>query len=324
MFDFGWGEPVCVRDCLKRYYNNNMLFFDIDKFNYTPEAGSIELVNLTKKFIELTTGISYKHIIITHGTTGALNVVLRSLKNTEDKKTCFTHKYFFPYYPHIIEKNQYKQIQGMDVNYKSDLATRNSVGIVDSPSNPLGELYFYDDNYNNIIWDSVYHNQVFLNTIPIAPEHRVNCGGYSKVFGLTGLRVGWIATNSDKDYTNFLSENLYENCTMSTLTQSFMVNLLNNIDLDNFLKAAKYEVNNNREMFDKIKHIFDNQEVPENGMFYSVWANKTSILLLDKLQIKSVKLDEMGEDTLIRFNLAQNNEVTRKMTRFVLKEDGIV
>jgi aspartate/methionine/tyrosine aminotransferase len=322
IFDFGWGEPFCVREALKRYLKSKAFKpVNIDNMGYTPDDGDPELIKLTKLFLKETIGKEYKHVIITNGTTGALNVVLRCLHRKEDKKLCITHKYHFPYYPEIIKKNGYSHTIGLYQNHEKDLALKDSVGIVDSPSNPTGDLLLYSDHENNVIWDSVYHNPVYINTIPVKPDHRVNCGSYSKVFGLTGLRIGWIATNSDEDYQMFMEENLYENCTLPFQTQDFMKDILNNTDLYNFMRSAKYRINNNREMFDKISNLFNKQPVPENGMFYTAWTDPYVCKLLDRLDIKCVELDEDGDSKFLRFNLAQTNDVTNRAIRRILKED---
>lgn len=322
-YDFGWGEPYCVREALKHYYKRKIHPVNIDNLHYSPDEGLEELISYTRMFLENTTGIDYKYIIITNGTTGAINVVLRSLANREKKNICYTHKYFFPYYPHIISKNGYQHKTGLYNQHECQLSKKNTVGLVDSPSNPEGEILLYTDRENNIIWDSVYHNPVFVNTIPVKPDHRVNCGSYSKVFGLTGARIGWIATNCEEDYKAFMEENLYESCTISMPGQDLLLDILKNMDLNNFMRSAKYRINNNREMFDKVKNLFDNQPVTENGMFYSAWSTPKSYKLLDRLDIKYVEIDSENKNRLLRFNLAQTNDITKKAVRRILKEDRL-
>tara|TARA_R100000951_G_scaffold7705_1_gene7198 strand:- start:8587 stop:9570 length:984 start_codon:yes stop_codon:yes gene_type:complete len=321
-FDFGWGEPFCVREALKHYYKRKTFRpIDIDSMGYAPDAGNLELLAITRQFIKETTGIDYRHILITNGTTGALNVVLRALAKAEGKEVCYTHRYNFPYYSEIIEKNGFVQKMGLYKEHERNLSPDNVLGIVDSPSNPEGDLLAYSDHKNNIIWDSVYHNHVFINQIPMKPDHRVNCGSYSKVFGLTGARIGWIATNDTADFELFKKENTYETCTVSCIGQEFIIDIINNTDLANFMRSAKYRVNNNRELFDKIAYLFDGQAVPENGMFFAAWATPYSIKLLDKLGVLYVKMDEDGKNQYLRFNLAQTNEITKKAIKYILKED---
>jgi aspartate/methionine/tyrosine aminotransferase len=222
----------------------------------------------------------------------------------------------------MIEKNNYEQKTGLYRDHESELKQKNTLAIVDSPSNPTGDLLLYTDSYNNIIWDSVYHNPVFINTIAVKPDHRVNCGSYSKCFGITGARIGWIATNSEEDYLLFKEENMYETCSVSYFSQNFVLDLMENTDIDAFMKASRYRVNKNREMFDRICYLFDGQSVPENGMFYAVWASPYTAKLLDKLNVKTVEMDSSGNDKFLRFNLAQTNDLTKKAIRYIIKEDG--
>jgi aspartate/methionine/tyrosine aminotransferase len=320
-FDFGWGEPFCVREALQHYYKRKLVNpTNIQELGYCLNDGISELIKLTKQYLKETTGIDYKYIVITNGTTGALNVVLRTFK----QQTCFTHKYCFAFYPHLIKKNGYEHRVGLYNQHEKDLATKNSLAIVDSPSNPEGDLLLYSNVNNSIIWDSVYHNPVYINSIPVKPEHRVNCGSYSKVLGVTGVRIGWIATNNESDYLKFVDENLYENCTISMPSQKLIIDILNNTDLENFMRSAKYRINNNRELFDKITYLFDGQMVPENGMFYCAWTSPYVQVLLDRMEIKTITLEESGKYKFLRFNLAHFNDVTNKMVRFLLKEDIIV
>ncbi len=322
-FKFCWGEPYCVKEALKHYYKKKYhAYVDIDSVKYQPYDGDPELIKLTKQFVKETTGIEYKHLIITNGTTSALNIVLRSLQRRHGYKTCYIHKYHFSFYPTIISKNNYQQKIGLYQNHELELSQKNVLAMVDSPSNPMGDFLLYTDNYNNIIWDSVYHNPVFINTIPVKPDHRANCGSYSKCFGITGARVGWIATNSDEDYLLFKEENMYETCSVSYLSQNFVLDLMQNTDIDAFMKSSRYRVNNNREMFDRICYLFDGQAVPENGMFYAVWASPYTVKLLDKLNVKTIQMDALGNDKFLRFNLAQTNDLTKRAIRYIIKEDG--
>lgn len=321
---FCWGFPYCVMEALKVYYKRNVFRpIDIDLMNYAPDAGKEDLINLTKSYIEDTTGIKYKHVIITNGTVGAINTVLRVLKKKENKSICITHKYVFPYYEHIIDKNGYKHVTGLYKDHERQLAQKGVVGLVDSPSNPEGDILLYTDNHNNIIWDSVYSNPVYINGIAMTPDHRVNCGSFSKVLGLTGLRVGYIATNNDDDYNLFLKDNLYENSSISVPSQDLTIDILNNIDMYNFMRSAKYRINNNREMWDKIVYLFEGQAVPEDGMFFAAWTSPYTVKLLNKLGITFIELDKDGKNKYIRFNLAQTNDITLKAIKMIQNKDRI-
>jgi len=120
----------------------------------------------------------------------------------------------------------------------------------------------------------------------------------------------------------FKEENTYETCSVSYFSQEFIIDVMKNTDMYNFMRAARYRINNNREMFDRICYLFDGQAVPENGMFFTAWTSPYVCKLFDKMNVKSVELDSIGNDKFLRFNLAQTNELTTKMVKYIIREDS--
>lgn len=309
--DLSWGEPFCVREILDSMYTNNVKS-DVKNMLYAPDEGNSALINKVKHFLKKETGIEYKHILITNGTTGAINVVLRAF-NRQGKDKCYTRSTFFPYYPPIIEKNGYQHIKELENTCNLLLNNKESVVLLDSPSNPEGKSNSYDSDY--VIWDSVYHNSVYISKNAMVPKHRVNCGSFSKVLGLTGSRIGWIATNDKEDYEDFLYENLYESCTVSVPSQDLILDILNKIDLDLFLEKSKQSIEINRVELNRLKGIFHGALVPDNGMFYVVEADDYLKNVIKKANVKVVDLG----NNLIRFNLAQLNHLTKEAVERILK-----
>lgn len=315
MFDLGWGEPVCVRQALKTLYTPKNKI-DILSMGYAPDDGNELLIYLIQEYLRETTGISYKHVIITNGTTPAINVVLRVLKK-EGISTIATNKYYFPYYSQIISKNGLKH-RLKYVNNGID-----TVNLIDYPSNPKGYMdkRFFNSDFS--VWDSVYYNPVYVNSLTLnTPNHRVNVGSLSKVFGLTGLRIGYIATNRDDDAVLFSNENLYESCTISVPSQDIATDILYNLDIELFFKKAKASVNNNRETLSKIEYLLDGQKVPKNGMFYSAYADSKALEIIDCADVKYVVLSDDKDGIHIRFNLAQDNIITNNAVKAIKRKDS--
>lgn len=316
--DLGWGEPFCVREALQDHYRKDFKI-KIKNLSYSSDNGNEELVEITREFLKQSTGIEYKYIAITNGTTNALNIVLRVMKK-KGKENCYTNKHYFPYYPDIIYKNGLNQINELQSTCNVILNKKENIILLDSPSNPFGSFSTYD--VKDVIWDSVYHNDVYLNTHNNVPNHLVNCGSYSKFLGLTGVRVGWIATNNEKDFKKFCYDSLYENCTISTISQLYVLDVMKTINWYYFSKDAKDLINNNRGELNRISYLFNNETVPRNGMFYCVWADKKVVDIIEKANIKYVPLDEENGKHLIRFNLAQTNKLTKKAVDSIIKVDS--
>lgn len=320
-FDLGWGEPVCVREVLNKLYTPSLAMSSVVDMSYAPDDGHAQLIELVEDYILETTGKTYQHIIITNGTTPAINTVLRTLKRYEGAKKISTSPLYFPYYPEIIKKNGLEQVLGhtnktarVDGEYK----------LIDMPSNPTGSMSQSYFNYFDTIWDSVYYNPVYINSPRLALKaHRVMVGSLSKVLGLTGLRIGWIATDSEMDYKRYTSDNLHESCTISVPSQELAIDILENVNRRHFFRQANTSVNYNRESLNRIKHLFDGQEVQNNGMFYGVFADDKATKILEKANVSYVTLTEDGQRNFIRFNLGQNNLITEHAVKAVLKADGV-
>ena len=318
-FDFGWGNPYFLLEILDNTYHQRLAPFNIKDMIYCPDLGMDKLIEVTHKMIEETMGLKYENIIITTGATQAANILLRVLKNPTGKLEIFnnveTPPYGFPYYGNMIEKAGYtrtsdlKKLKGFD---------HTSVKLIDSPSNPQGIQYGSAFGSNlNTIWDSVYHNKIYTTNLSTIPEHMAMVGSYSKLLGITGARVGFIATNYHALAKKCAHECLMENATISVPSQELIIDIMDKIDLDHFLTAGKNSIDLNREEFRKIEYLFDNQPVPETGMFYCAFADKKALEILEKCGIKYVDLG----DSYIRLSLGQTNEITREAIAAILKED---
>lgn len=313
----GWGENVCSREVLNQLYKPKLDLHDIKNMEYAPDNGSPELIDLVQEYLQKTCGRTYKHIIITGGTTPSINVVLRALKSSDSKlNTVATHNHYFPYYPSIIKKNDMKHVASLNMQGP------NHIKLIDMPSNPTGSMS-QSSFCQNTVWDSVYFNPVFINSprMTVKP-HKVNVGSLSKSFGLTGLRIGYIATDSDLDYKRFSDENLYETCTVSVPSQELAIDIMSNIIYNTFFQLANRAINHNRESLNKINYLFDEQEVQNNGMFYAAYAEPKALEIIDKAMVNYVVLSDRGKNKFVRFNLGQNNELTAKAVSQILKVDG--
>jgi aspartate/methionine/tyrosine aminotransferase len=264
--------------------------------------------------INQTTGLKYRYIIITNGATSAINCCLRHFRGKFDH-VCM-RKYGYPYYPDMIKKAGYAKIERGSKEDGDPLLRK--INLIDSPSNPEG-LQTSVGGDRNTIWDAVYHSKIYNASPNIIPPHRLMVGSYSKLLGVTGARVGFIATNNKADYEALSHESLIENATISVLSQQFILNILRNLHLDKFFQEGKKSLDNNREIFHQIRNIFDNQPVQQKGMFYCVNVDKKALQILNKCGIKYVSF----EDDLIRLSLGQTNKLTQTAIGTILKEDKI-
>lgn len=192
-----------------------------DKTVYTDNFGLLELRKEISKYLK-SKGINYEYdeICVTVGGSEALFSSLVSIINKGDKVLIPTPAY--PAYENIV-----KIIGGKVVNYKlnDDFSLNFHVlerlikeekikyMLLSYPSNPTGAILSKDE-YDNliklikendliIISDELYEALCYEKYYSVAMskdiiDNIIYIGGFSKMFSITGIRVGFIATKKDK------------------------------------------------------------------------------------------------------------------------------
>ena len=186
-----WGESITVRQRFIEVFGSPFILGDkqLEECSYVPFVGDAELIELTKKVIKRQTGREYDHILLTNGATGAINVALRAYRQQGYMAAVTRPGPYFSLYPSMIKHS--------GLEHSTDQGERDPyVRLIDSPSNPLGEVLSTLENWTvPTIWDSVYHTNCYTPGGLAVPCHEVAVGSYSKLTGLNGIRVGWVATN---------------------------------------------------------------------------------------------------------------------------------
>lgn len=192
-----------------------------DKTVYTDNFGLLELRKEISKYLKAK-GINYEHdeICVTVGGSEALFSSLVSIINKGDKVLIPTPAY--PAYENIV-----KIIGGEVINYKlkddfsldfemlKRLIKEEDIKymILSYPSNPTGAILSKSE-YNNlleiikenkltIISDELYESLCYDEYYSIAMnedviDNVIYIGGFSKMFSITGIRVGFVAAKKEK------------------------------------------------------------------------------------------------------------------------------
>ncbi len=158
-------------------------------------------------------------VLVTSGATGALHAALMALLNPGDE--CIVLEPFYGY--HVATLNSLR-IQPVIVpltapNWTLDLdrlraavTSRTRGLILNTPANPSGKVFtrtelkqlaelaiehnlfvFTDEMYEHFIYDGAQH--LSLATLPGMAERTVTISGFSKVFSVTGWRLGYLTAD---------------------------------------------------------------------------------------------------------------------------------
>lgn len=308
--NLSWGNPYFLLEILKNMYQPPLTPVNVGGLSYPPKDGLPELKELTKKVIKKNTGLDFKHILITNGATSALNTILRFEK--PDK--VHTGEYGYPLYDRIIEDNGMRRIKDL---HHTGLST-SYMRLIDSPSNPEG-IQMAAGNKKTDIWDAVYHNKVYTDDLKTFPnEFKYLVGSYSKMLGVAGCRVGYIATNNMFLNKLLHQQNWKDLAGVSTLSQNLIIHLLKNLDLDRFMNRGSLYLCYAREEFQKIEYLFDGQPVNQKGMFYCA---KTTAKMMDFFTDCGIVYTELDQNTM-RLSMGNTLKNTKEAINRVLKKDG--
>lgn len=322
LYDLGWGESVVVRhrflECTRKSVQAIFDHRTLLDVGYSPIEGDPELIEITKSIIKRQTGREYDYVLPTHGAAGGVTLALRAYKNQGYYNAVTAEPPYFAFYPNMIKASG---LQHVNENIPITDCYR-PLALIDSPSNPLGQarsrlrlgIAF------PIVWDAVYHNKVYVPDHFPVPDHDVVVGSYSKLTGINGIRIGWLATNEPF---------LYERAKMlaaeygglSSATTQILLNLLKDFYWDEFETMASNWLDYNREEWSKLEKYFD-KPVTNVGMFHYSKLDKHVKTLLEKSHIKWTLGSLLGtSDDFGRFNLGQDAKMIKKAVQEVLKND---
>jgi len=232
VFDFTLGNPdleppAAVLEALKKYAAR------ADSHGYMPNAGYPEVRRRMAERMSLATGLPYTagNIIMTVGSAGAINAVLRAILDPGDEVMVLTP--YFPEYRFYIDNHQGRMIEvPTDDRFRPDperiaraLTPRTKALILNTPNNPSGALYTEDElraidaalagSECIVIADEPYRTILFDGrTMPETPRFITRCVtavSWSKAQGLAGERIGYIAISPRLEW----AEDLGNACTFT-------------------------------------------------------------------------------------------------------------
>jgi aspartate/methionine/tyrosine aminotransferase len=325
--DFSWGDTRGIREIMiKRAPFLQTLTSPWELFGYPPHDGLPELrIEIEKLILDLT-GKKYTHILITGGATHALNAYAIATKNRFTQHLC-TNSLYFSRYPGIATNTGLIH-RPIDSFYSESMF---DIRIVDSPSNPLGQMSTLQSTISEkVVWDAAYYSPTYcgrgprnnLRCHPAIPAHEAMVGSLSKLTGLNGLRIGWLATNKDTIYDKALEYVTSNLCGVSYPSQFSATQILKRVNMPEFYLDSKDLLDSNKEELSKLDYLFGNQVIPDIGMFCLLEVDDKLKKLFEKASLKVMPGTSMGDTRdSVRFNLANSVQSTKDMVKDVLKAD---
>lgn len=276
-----------------------------------------EIISFYK--IKFNFDLKEKNILITPG----VNIIPHLIMNSCNIKTVAFNKPYFPSYYNISKLNG-KHIITENIEY--DIRFIDLI-IVNSPNNPDGKVINDDDikNYYQIskrtgtyiYYDEIYRDLIYKGKyvfpLKFDPDitNTIIGYGFSKAFGMAGLRLGYMIAPEDIIHNSMKWIETTLSC-VSPFVQNVGIEALRNIHIaENNKKMFKEKMNLMISVLKKNKKIHIKK--PDGGIYLFLQIDDLDIFKIDKIiertHVGFCKGSYFGkDDNYIRLNFAVKDE----------------
>lgn len=128
----------------------------------------------------------YQYITVVNGAKQGIAAAFHAFAETEGKVNVHHQPPYWPSYPTLARE--------VGLTFNGPVRSRDeSILVVTSPNNPDGRQEYLFKSLPEV-WDAAYAQPLY-GYHGVAPPHRVGVFSAAKMFGLSGLRIGWVGTN---------------------------------------------------------------------------------------------------------------------------------
>lgn len=309
--DLSFGEPKVVMDALFRQLNRfgdpfkMPTLYDLPKWEYQPAAGKPDLVKILEERYD-------EKVVVCNGAKQALAASMYSF----GQRGCKTIYYKSPYYP---ANPSLAKLANLTWSPQADGA--DSL-LITSPNNPDGanqsSLDLINWRYRGpMIHDAAYYTDIYIPdgdmTLPMGD---IQVFSMSKMYGLSGLRIGYAVFHNPKYYQDAVNYMEMTTAGVSTASQD----IARNIELffrdhpsyyKEFCREARASIALARKELEKLDpEVLELVPCQSNSMFG--WFKKGP-----KLDNKSAKVHILdgalfGQPGMMRMNIAHPVEIIRE------------
>lgn len=252
---FGWynlaiGEPLFLHEALQPLYPKYSVV-NKNAYKYPPSEGLVALREaVVREPGHHLLDFDPRNVIITAGAKQGLLAAMTGLAAANRLYNIEIRPPFWPSLPGLVRRAEldfYKSVPDYQRHLTAELITL--------PNNPTGVdvKFISTTGMNGVIWDAVYASPLYGDYKPITHADVV-VGSFSKIYGLSGIRVGWAAFRNPAAAS---AASLYTETTtsgVSTVAQAYALDFLN-------------VLNKERPFFEKLRGLAANTLMANAGVF---------------------------------------------------------
>jgi len=304
---------------------------------YTPTDGLPALKKAVIRYTEENYGkvVGPENVIVSAGAKASLYALLLTILNPQDE-VIIPAPYWVSYpemvrlvygVPVIVTPEDGRFEPRID-DIASAVTPFTKAVIINSPNNPSGAVYsedfiqqvveFCEKKNLYLIMDDIYHKLIFDGRQPISPyryaknhsesSRLVVINGISKLYGMTGFRIGWAVANR-KIIESMINVQAQTISCPSALLQAAAIGALNG--MQSYVDGLRMTLENQRNVMVNELNSFDGVRLNEpGGTFYCLpdfraYNNDSVALskfLLDKALVVTVPGKEFGMEGHLRLS----------------------
>jgi aspartate aminotransferase len=296
VFDFSLGNPnleppPSLKKALKALADQPI----IGMHRYMPNSGYSETRRAIAEYLKEESGLPFgeKHVVMTVGAAGGLNIVLKAILDEGDE-VIVPSPYFmeFKFYIEncsgeirLVETNEDFSLNIAEI--EKAIGKRTKAILINSPNNPTGVVYDHNSleklgelliRKNQelgktlyLITDEAYRRIVYDGTkLPISFHyypHTLRVTSHSKDLSLPGERIGYVAVSPlCEEVDEMISALVFANRTLGFVNAPALMQRLVAPLQRNSIKIRDYE--EKRDLFYNSLKVFGYQVVKPQGAFY--------------------------------------------------------
>ncbi len=319
-YNLAVGEAFFLEDSL--YWAHNIEAGHMGPFYYPLATGNKELLE------ELQFLYPGKHIIVTNGGKQAIAAALYAFRKVyKGYSTAYHAAPYWPSYPTLIKASKLAVEESGE--FRDNYAPLKLSTLINNPSGSLAQE-------DCDMLDCAYAHEVY-GWNGTMPQHKVSVWSAAKLFGLAGLRIGWLTT---EDPLIASQAEFYMEITtsgVSVASQAYLTKVLKyqreHIDeaVNSYVDGHKILVQNGDAFNDLITPYCSNvQGVPNDGQGMFAWFNvlpeqqKRFDEALKTANVKLVTGDACGEKEKgwYRMSMGHRVDFTQEVLGKLSKEMG--
>jgi aspartate aminotransferase len=296
VFDFSLGNPNLEPPASLKKALKDLADYPIAGMHrYMSNSGYIETRRMIAEFLAEETGLSFseKHIVMTVGAAGGLNVVLKAILDVGDE-VIVPYPYFmeFKFYIdncggeiRLVETNEDFSLNLTEI--EKAISEKTKAILINYPNNPTGVIYdkeslenlgklmkkknqelgktlylITDEAYRRIVYDSI-EIPIIFHYYP----HSIRVTSHSKDLSLPGERIGYIAASPlCEEIDELISAFVFANRTLGFVNAPALMQRLVAPLQRNSVNIRDYE--EKRNLFYNSLKSFGYQVVKPQGAFY--------------------------------------------------------